>query len=219
MVPAAYILIAVGGVTALVGFIIILMVAFRVSVGWGLVVLFLWWLVIPLVVFLVKYWTEARAGFLLCISGWIVSGVGSFVLAGSETTTAVAEFERYDPQPRLAQPDLSEAEGAPVASDDLSEGEYDLPQQMPTPVAEPTPTPPPPETSPDTEELEEVIPTDQAADHIGEYVELSLQEGRRVRVFIESAGPDGLRVTQRVGGGTVTYPVRWDSIIEIHRLP
>ncbi len=223
METASYMLIAIGGLAALAGFLVVVTVAFRVSVGWGLAVLFLSWLVIPLVVFLVKYWPEARAGFLLSVSGWVISGVGSFLLAGSLATNAVAELDDYNPPPRQRA-----ADAAAVAADEaeitraesVASAGPAVPTTTPSPLPRPSPSPhrEAPADRADPSPTPPVIPLDEAGEHLGETVMVDLTDGTSRRVVIDAVASDGLRVTQQVGGGAMSYPLRWEVVAGIRPL-
>jgi hypothetical protein len=77
----AAVLVLVGGVLILVGFVMFLVNAFKVSVAWGLGVLFL----APIgLVFLVKNWKESKVSFLLQLGGTVLLVVGMFL--GSPVT-------------------------------------------------------------------------------------------------------------------------------------
>jgi uncharacterized membrane protein len=63
-------LMAIGGIVALVGGIMFLIVAFRTGVGWGLGCLFLSFPVS--LIFLVKYWQESKKSFFIQLAGTAV---------------------------------------------------------------------------------------------------------------------------------------------------
>jgi hypothetical protein len=65
-----------GGILLLIGSIMFIVNAFKVSVGWGLGVLFL----APVgLVFLVKNWQESKKSFLLSIAGTALIVVGALL--------------------------------------------------------------------------------------------------------------------------------------------
>jgi hypothetical protein len=178
------------------------------------------------VVFLVKYWAEARTGFLVSIGGWVLTGIGWFVFAGSIASTAMAEFENFEIQQPSAvdQPvfdagaesgEWNDDESAPWAGPD--------PTEIPAPT--PTPTPMPAEeyeelqaSLAETAAKQKIITFEQAAEHLGEWVRLDLNDGSSATVTIDSVNERGLQVTQRVGGGSVSYPVQRNSIKELRLL-
>ena len=76
------ILVLAGGALVFIGSVMFLVKAFRVSVAWGLGVLFL----APIgLVFLVKNWQESKVSFLLQLGGAALLVVG--VLVGSPVST------------------------------------------------------------------------------------------------------------------------------------
>lgn len=81
------IVLCVGSLVTLVGSIMFLVVAFRQSVLWGLAVLFL-----PFanIVFLIKYWYEAKKAFLIQLAGIGVSISGTIIgaMVGVRTITS-----------------------------------------------------------------------------------------------------------------------------------
>jgi len=226
MITVAYILIAVGGIVSLVGMVILLIAAFRISLGWGLALLFLSWLVVPLVIFLVKYWAEARTGFLISVGGWVLTGIGWFVFAGSIASMAMAEFENFEFQ----EPESADT---PLFETTTETGEWNdeesvttagpVPTEIPAPTPSPTPMP-----AEEYEELQaslaesaakqKIISFEQAREHIGEYVKISLKDGSSATIFIDSIDRGRLHVTQRVGGGSVSYSVQRSDIKELRLL-
>ena len=66
MAVLGMLLMLVGGIVSLIGGVMLLIEAFKVSVLWGLGSLFIPFVVL---VFAIKYWDEAKTGFLLNIAG------------------------------------------------------------------------------------------------------------------------------------------------------
>lgn len=226
MITGAYVLLTIGGILYLGGWVMLLVLGFKKSIGWGLTILFLSWLVIPLIVFLVKYWDEARVGFLIMISGMLISSLAGFILVGSMATSAMAEFESLD----MNQPQVS----------DLP---YDVPAEQPSPApvvdsgasdpaAEPQPETEAPPGWEDDEEFDqpppagtvlgervEWVPLANVATlgaYIDELVELHMKDGTVLRVTLDDINGNSLRVTQRMGGGALGYPIEMDLIDEIY---
>lgn len=221
----AWLLIVLGGLASLVGGFMLVVAAFRVSVGWGLALLFLSWLVVPLVLFLVKFWPEAKRGFLISIGGWVVSAIGWFIVVGSVASTAMAEFDGV----QLDRPVTFE----PVAADEPSTGVlWDEP--APDPEPDPVPIEPLPTTAPTATAVDEepavqaqpqrgddgvdVIALDEVAGHVGALVSIRLKDGSVARVTIDAVSEQTVTVTQRLGGGAMSYPIRRDTIDEIELL-
>lgn len=214
MLTVAYILMAIGAIFSLVGGLIVVIAAFRVSVVWGLVVLFLSWLVVPLVIFLVKHWPEARTGFLIGLGGWVVTGLGWFFLAGSLATTAMAELESFETSEDSSRPTFEMVE--PVID------EPEIAEPSPTPEPTPEPTPPPEselgdEASPLARDAEvERVDLDDIDQYIGRVLDIRIRDGKLTRVVLDEVTADALQVTQRMGGGSVSYSIPRDTIEEIH---
>jgi hypothetical protein len=227
VITGAYVLLTIGGILYLGGWVMLLVLGFKKSIGWGLTILFLSWLVIPLIVFLVKYWDEARIGFLIMISGMLVSALAGFILVGSMATSAMAEFESLE----INQPQVS----------DLP---YDEPDEQPSPApsVDAGATDPALEQQPETaetldwEDEEEEIEQPQPAGtvlgervewvplantatlgaYVDELVELHMKDGAVLRVTLDDIDGNSLRVTQRMGGGALGYPIDMDLIDEIY---
>lgn len=226
MITGAYLLLAIGGILTLGGWVMLLVLGFKKSIGWGLAILFLSWLIIPLVVFLAKYWSEAKGGFLLLVSGIVVSGIGWFALVGSVATSARSEFETFDLSPTavVAEEPVSvmpEEEPAPA----VAEAEPPTSGAMEAvgePVAAESPTPVVALPTPAGAVLGERVDWKPLADpagltaYEGELVELRMRDGSVLRVTLVGVAGDELRVTQRVGGGALTYSVKRSLIAEIH---
>jgi hypothetical protein len=222
MMTIAWILIAIGSVASFVGFIILVIAAFRVSIGWGLAILFLSGLLIPLILFLVKYWPEAKNGFLIQLVGWVLSAVGVFVLVGSMASAAMAELEDFEIPQELRQGDFESLPSEPGTFESEPVSEPASLPPTPTPLPTPEPTPTPVDEGPATYELEaavdeDLIEYDDLEKHVGALVEIRLKDGSRARVRLESVTPDKLRVNQRLGGGSMSYSINRDTIKEIRK--
>jgi glutaredoxin-like YruB-family protein len=70
-----------GGLVAVIGTILLLVAAFRQSIIWGLVALF-----VPLgeIVYVCVHWAEAKTGFLAKILGWAIFFAGLFSIPGAQ---------------------------------------------------------------------------------------------------------------------------------------
>ncbi len=222
MVTGAYLLLAIGGILYLGGWVMLLVLGFKKSLGWGLVVLFLSWLIVPLIVFLIKYWDEAKLGFMVMVGGLLASGVGGFILVGSVATSAMAEFESFDiPQPEIVeqpavQPypaleeESAEAEPDPEQRSELSDESLEIEEAEAEPEAD---QPVPAGTV--LGERVEWQPLENLASlsaYEGEIIELHMNDGTQLRVTLDAVRGDVLQVTQRVGGGAMGYTVKVDLI-------
>ena len=227
MITGAYLLLAIGAILSLGGWVMLTVLGFKKSIGWGLAILFLSWLIIPLVIFLTKHWAEAKTGFLLLVVGTVVSGIGWFAVVGSVATSAMAGFETFELSPTevpVEEPIAAPAEDEPPPT--VIEGEpatavveeaatdVSLGVSSPTPVvALPTPAG---AVLGERVEWEQLIDPAHLSAHVGELVELRMRDGSVLRVTLDGVEPDALRVTQRVGGGALSYPVRRSQIAEVH---
>jgi len=223
----AYLLLSIGAILSLGGWVTLTVLGFKKSIGWGLAILFLSWLIIPLVIFLTKHWAEAKTGFLLLVVGTVVSGIGWFAVVGSVATSAMAGFETFELSPTevpVEEPIAAPAEDEPPPT--VIEGEpatavveeaatdVSLGVSSPTPVvALPTPAG---AVVGERVEWEQLIDPAHLSAHVGELVELRMRDGSVLRVTLDGVEPDALRVTQRVGGGALSYPVRRSQIAEVH---
>jgi len=225
VITGAYLLLAIGGILALGGWVMLLVLGFKKSIGWGLTILFLSWLVIPLVVFLAKHWSEAKAGFLLLVAGTVASGIGWFALVGSVATSALSEFDTFDLSPTevvvvepIAVPPEEEAAPSAAEAEPPTSGVVETNGE---PVAAESPTPVVALPTPAGAVLGERVDWRPLADpaglaaYVGELVELRMRDGSVLRVTLEKVEGDALRVTQRVGGGALSYPVERSLIAEI----
>ncbi|HOC41642.1 MAG TPA: hypothetical protein PKJ99_01385 [Thermoanaerobaculales bacterium] len=223
MVTGAYLLLAAGGILALGGWVMLLVLGFKKSIGWGFAILFLSWLVVPLVVFLVKYWGEAKTGLLLLVAGTVASGIGYFAVVGSEATSAMGDFETFGLAPtevvaeetpavaveEEALPPAGEdatAIGAVAAVGDAGASGGEVPAPLPTPAGAVLGA------------RVEWLPLADLAGlpaYLGELIELHMRDGSVRRVTLDAIEGDHLQVTQRVGGGALSYAVDLGLVAEI----
>ena len=228
MITGAYVLLTIGGILYLGGWVMLLVLGFKKSVGWGLTILFLSWLVIPLIVFLVKYWDEARVGFLIMISGMLISSLAGFILVGSMASSAMAEFESLDMnQPQVSDLPYDEPaeqpSPAPVVDDGATEPTVEsAPESTPDSdfddFEDDDATDPPPPAGTALGERVEWVPLANLS-NLGAYkdelVELHMKDGTVLRVTLDDVQGNTLRVTQRMGGGALGYPINLDLIEQI----
>lgn len=222
MVTIAYFLIAVGGFALLVGSVVVVVAAFRINTGWGLVILFLSWLIIPLVVFALRYWPQARTGILVSLIGVVVSGLGWFVFLGS-AAMALTEPEPFEySRPDEASGPDDDYEGGTGFGDSMSTSlptpTAALPQPTATPTPEPTKAPEPTPTQLTTDSNWRTVSYQELDQYVGTRIELELTDGTTMRIVLESVSPSRITAAQRMGGGWLSYPVQRDTIREI-RVP
>jgi len=79
MISIGMILSLVGGVIALVGFIWVVILAFKQSILWGLAC------IIPCVqiIFAIMHWEKARKPFLIALGGTALCSLGSYLTRGA----------------------------------------------------------------------------------------------------------------------------------------
>lgn len=224
MVTGAYLLLAAGGILTLGGWVMLLVLGFKKSIGWGLAILFFSWLVVPLVVFLVKHWSEAKTGLLLLVAGTAASGIGYFAVVGSEATSAMGGFETFGLAPTevvaeepLVEPAEEEAplpagEGSAAIVAEATAGEAG---EAGGPASTALPTPAGAVLGERVEWQPLADPAGLSA-YLGELIELHMRDGSVRRVTLDAVDGDHLQVTQRVGGGALGYPVDRSLIDEIH---
>jgi hypothetical protein len=225
VITGAYLLLAAGGILALGGWVMLLVLGFKKSIGWGLAILFLSWLIIPLVVFLAKYWSGAKTGFLLLVTGTVASGIGYFALVGSAATSAVGDFATFDltptevvaeePMPATAEaeepPPVAGEDSPPVEGEEAVEGPGEA--RVPAPTALPTPAG---AVIGERVEWQPLVDLAGLSAFEGELIELHMRDGAVRRVTLDAVDGDHLQVTQRVGGGALGYSVDRSLIAEIY---
>ncbi len=89
MAYAGVALIVAGSILGLVSSILLLVAGFRVSVGWGIALLFIPGLAALL--FLVLHWPEARAAFLAGLAAFVLVGGGAVAFAGGVNPQALLD--------------------------------------------------------------------------------------------------------------------------------
>ncbi|MCU0293646.1 MAG: hypothetical protein MUF10_16940 [Thermoanaerobaculaceae bacterium] len=189
----AVILAVAGALVATVGGIMLLVAAFQVSVGWGLLVL-----LVPFgnLVFIIKFWPRTRQATFLQLAG---VGLGLLALLAFVLTVG----GQGGPARGTYQP--------PVQSGGSG------PEWPPRPVEQPMPAPATPSPLPEipigilgpTPEPTalRMVPTSQADEHLGEFVELVMRDGSVSRVVLHEVTGEHFRVAERYGGGGITYKV------------
>lgn len=221
-------LLFIGFVVSLVGAIMMAVAAFRVSALWGVVVLF-----VPFgaLVFIIKYWPEAKKSFFVNLAGagaaalgWLAFAAGIASMAGAQFEAAAraaaddmkVEVETRQPvhkTVRSADSRSSRAASAPVAVAQDAAG-VSSPAGESSPSGSladmPLPTPgadvPPPIAA---------ISPNEIARHIGEVLVLTDHDGRRIRGTLLSVDRDALRIERDMSGGSVSYAIARKDVREI----
>lgn len=224
-------LLIIAVIVSLVGGIMFTIAAFRQSALWGLAVLF-----IPFanLVFLVKYWQEAKKSFFINLAG---CGVGVVAMIALVVGGAGAANRALAEAAQNAQEQAMRAEGLdPAAMRRERAARTETQRQVAvTPV----------ETSPAAETLlaeppvagndeaaaferltetpaappiaEEIAPRD-LVHHIGERLSLIDQNGRELRGTVLSVGPRVVRIERDLSGGSIRYDVARADIQKVRTL-
>lgn len=210
-------LLAIGGLLSLVGGVMLVVAAFRVSAMWGLIVL-----LVPFgaLVFVVMYWEDAKRGFFVGLAGTGAAAIAFFAFVGSAMNSIGAQIEEADrrERARVTRP-LGAAPSAPA--------EQATPQTQPVvtaPSTERTPlpaVPPPPEKGIElladlpTPAVSSVVRLDQLERHRGEELVFVDRDGRSIRATLVSAGASDLVVERVMSGGTIRHPIERASLKEV----
>lgn len=193
-------LLVVASALLLVGWVLTLVAAFRVSTTWGLLSLF-----VPLAafVFLFRYWPETRVPALLHLAGLGALVVGMAVVVGAGAITAGRQAESSY-RSEGAQPSSSDqGSGWPPVSSQLES----LPTPVPLPeipIGYPEPTPLPTPTRP--------LALSQIGPYLDRLVELVEKDGTTSRVFVREVTPTHVKVAEPYGGGGITYSIPREKI-------
>ncbi len=208
MLGLGVLLLVLSAIVSLVGSVMFAVAAFRVSVVWGLLVLF-----VPFagLFFLVKYWAQAKRGFLVGLAGSAVALVGFLAFSagvaaraqgqlGAVASQMKSELERQQkvalPAPSGEEPPAAPAEAAPAPSSPSSGGSLPALQAR-TPRALP-------DLPLDAGDPREIRPKDFAR-HVGEDLLFVDRDGDSVWGRLVSVGPRALKIERRLHGGSVQY--------------
>ncbi len=225
-------LLVIGLVLSLVGGVMFLVAAFRVSVTWGLLVLF-----VPFanLVFLVKYWAEAKKSFFVN-----AAGCAALVLAfGALATSAVraggtaiaeaaaqasAEAQRADAAVPAARPRVRPAvapgsaapaaqpEAAPATESALPEPAGDAPALDEAEAFAKL------KDAPNAAPMSEEVKAADLPHYIGQRLLLVDRAGNEMRGTLLAIDPRALRIEREISGGSVSYNVARGDVKEIRSL-
>jgi hypothetical protein len=190
-----------------------------VSIGWGLLLFFLGWTWIPIIIFAVKYWSEAKrplilyaAGFLAMIAtmtvGGVVLGLDLASMAGEESFAATpgAEIDRDDPvipPPRpTALPTHPSWEAIVDEVDRKEDTSWEELVPSPTPVTG----------------RSNQLSWDELNTYAGRAVVIELEKGTTITASLEGAEAGRVRVRHAIGGGEASYWIERDQVISIRLL-
>jgi hypothetical protein len=209
MLGLGVVLLVLSAIVSLIGSVLFAVAAFRVSVVWGLLVLF-----VPFagLFFLVKYWAQAKRGFLVGLAGSAVALVGFLAFSagvaaraqgqlGAIASQMKSELERQQkvsfPASSEKEPPAAPAEAAPAPSSPSSGGSLPVVLQARTPrVLADIPL--------DAGDPREIRPKDFAR-HVGEDLLFVDRDGDSVWGRLVSVGPHALKIERRLHGGSVQY--------------
>jgi hypothetical protein len=206
MLGLGVLLLVISAIVSLTGSVMFTIAAFRVSVVWGLLVLF-----VPFAAlfFLIKYWAQAKRGFLvglagsaLALIGFLAFGAGVAAKAqgqpGAIASQMKSEMERQGktsfPPPAVRQPAAAPAESEP-SSPSPSGSPPSLEVRAPRALAD---------IPLDAGDPREIRPKDFAR-HVGEDLLFVDKDGDSVWGRLVSVGPRALKIERHLHGGSVQY--------------
>ncbi len=213
-----YGLIAIGCFISLVAGIWLLITAFRVSVGWGLLIFFLGWTWIPIIVFAVKYWDKAKRPIIIYGAGFAVAvlatAVGTLVLGlelgsvmeDSGEFVAMPETEIEPDRPVLPPPRPTALPTHPsweAIVTEVDRGQEDTSWEEFVPS--PTPATGPPDQ----------LSWAELNSFAGRTVIIALKRGVPITATLEGTKGDRIRVRHVIGGGEASYWIEREKITGI----
>jgi hypothetical protein len=197
-------LIVIAGLVSLAGSFLFVAAAFRVSLTWGLLVLF-----VPFagLVFLVKFWSQAKRGFLISLAGsgliliaYLVLIVGLASRVKAQSAQLASQAPAGTRQPRVAAPAPAKAPPSPTVSASSAAIRRPLPE-LPFEDVDPA----------------EVKPRDLAR-HMGEELQFVAKTGGSVWGKLVSVKAATLTIERRLHGGSVQYDLPLADIRQV-RMP
>lgn len=222
-------LLVAAGLASLVGGVMFTVAAFRRSTLWGLAVI-----LIPFagLVFLAKHWQDVKISVFIMAGGFAASCVAAIALPGLladrayEQASASLDYTEFRSEaPRgYRVPESSgveaDATGGSLFDDPAPVVETPVPIATPSPTPTPTPLPtatptPQPTRRPQrtrSRDRQGLLPPSALGGHVGEYLALTLQDGREIKARLVSLRPTTLRVAQRIGGGEMEYTLPRDNV-------
>jgi hypothetical protein len=235
------ILMPLAGIVAAVGFIWLLVVAFRNSALWGVLV----FLFSPIgaIVFAIRYWNEAKRPFLVYLGSCVslvllafsmVLFVGNEMVktvAGMEPAAVTTDFEIPAFQPAAegevataAAQDLSVPVGDAAAGSEAQQAALAIAERMkpveeaPTPKLQPEALPEPePEPGQLTLANRDDIPLSRLGDHVGERVRVVTRNGGEF-IGHYAGGRDGrLEFEKHVRSGVLVVYFERSELVSVHR--
>lgn len=213
-----YGLITIGCLISFVAGIWLLITAFRVSVGWGLLIFFLGWTWIPIIVFAVKYWEKAKRPIIIYGAGFAVAvlatAVGTLVLGlelgsvmeDSGDVIAMPSADVEADRPVLPPPRPTALPTHPSWEAIVNEVDRDKDD---TSWEELVPSPTPATGRPDQ------LTWAQLNSFAGRTVIIEIKRGVPFTATLEGAKGDRVRVRHVIGGGEASYWIEREKITSI----
>ena len=219
-------LLALGGLVGLAGYLWLVVAAFRVSAGWGLAVLLLGWTWVPLILFAVRHWPEARRpllvwalGFVLSAAAWAVAfaGLGAAVLSSAQSGDEPLDATGIvtDAPPGVLPPPRPTARPTPPSWEAIVR---ELSAEEDEPSAE---TGSWEDLVPDrrsgASSAPVSIPWQELPRYAGRRLDLALHNGTEVTVQLVDVEADRIRVRHTIGGGEASYWIERNQVVAIRR--
>ena len=199
MLGLGVLLLVLSAIVSLVGSVMFSVAAFRVSVVWGLLVLF-----VPFAAlfFLIKYWAQAKRGFLVGLAGSAVALVGFLAFSAGVAAKAqgqlgaIASQMKSELERQQKVPFPAPSEAAPAPSSPSSGGSLPALQARAQRALADIPL--------DAGDPREIRPKDFAR-HVGEDLLFVDRDGDSVWGRLVSVGPHALKIERHLHGGSVQY--------------
>jgi len=216
----AVVLMTIAGLICLVSGIWLIVLAFRVSLAWGLIVFFLGWTLIPVVVFAAKNWSDAKRPVILYLVGLALSAVSYglvFAAIGSELEAVAAESADPTTDTRVQTGNRGSALPPPRPPSEPTHPSWEevvseMDRKADADWEAFVPSPTPATARPD------VLDWHQLASHAGQKIIVELHNRTVTTATLEGATSDRIRVRHVIGGGEAAYWIERDDIALI-RLP
>jgi hypothetical protein len=218
-------LLIIGGLIGLVGWIWLLVAAFRTGIGWGMLILLLSWSCIPVIIFAVRHWESAKRPIMLWVVGFLVSLAGyliAFSALGMETSSSVEETSEVTARPdteietesSLLPPQRPTAEPTHPSWEAVVREMDKADQAGKTDNADweamvPSPTPATGRPS------EGLLNWDELPKFTGRTLILELDNNTIMTAKLESVEPGRVRMRHVIGGGEASYWIERDQIERI----
>lgn len=191
------IVIVVSSLAMTVAGIMTLVLAFRQSLGWGLLVLF-----VPFanLYFLFRFWPQTKRAVQVTLVGLGGLLLGIVVLMTSAAITGMRQGAAQRAAAAAVRP-TPEAAWPPVVAQPVA-----TPTPLPElPIDAPEPTPMPTPVRP--------LSLAQADDYLGLMVELVERDGTTSRVILHEVTATQVRVAEPYGGGGITYSIPREKVV------